>query len=143
MNLKKGFTLIELLVVIAIIGLLSSVVLASLNTARSKGRDATIKSELQAIRSQAEIYFDSTAGANTYGVTTALCSAGMFATAPISTMIAKVEADNGAYNVACQSVGNNYAITTQLPTGGFFCTDTNGAATEKTAAWVITSGLCV
>jgi prepilin-type N-terminal cleavage/methylation domain-containing protein len=50
-----GFTLIELLVVIAIIGLLSSIVLASLSTARSKGGDAAIKSDLNGVQVQAEL----------------------------------------------------------------------------------------
>lgn len=46
---KKGFTLIELLVVVAIIGLLSSVVLASLNSARKKSRDASRVADMKTI----------------------------------------------------------------------------------------------
>lgn len=55
---NKGFTLIELLVVIAIIGLLSSVVLASLNTARAKGRDAKRLSDIKQLQIALELYLD-------------------------------------------------------------------------------------
>lgn len=55
---KKGFTLIELLVVIAIIGILASVVLASLNTAREKGNQASVKANLKTIQAQAELFYD-------------------------------------------------------------------------------------
>lgn len=54
---KKGFTLIELLVVISIISLLSSVVLAALNDARMKARDARRISDLRQIRIALESYF--------------------------------------------------------------------------------------
>lgn len=55
---KKGFTLIELLVVIAIIGILSSVVLASLNSARQKSRDARRIADIKQMQLALELYFD-------------------------------------------------------------------------------------
>ncbi len=58
---RKGFTLIELLVVISIIGLLSSIVLASVNQARIKARNAIRKSDLVQLRNALELYY------STYG----------------------------------------------------------------------------
>jgi len=57
---KKGFTLIELLVVIAIIGILATIVMVSLNTARAKARDARRISDVRQVQLALQMYYDST-----------------------------------------------------------------------------------
>lgn len=70
----EGFTLIELLVVIAIIGLLSSIVFASIDQSRVKARDALRLSHMGEIQKALNLYFDDNgawpctgvSGSNTY-----------------------------------------------------------------------------
>jgi len=59
---KSGFTLIELLVVIAIIAILSTVVMAGLNSARQKGRDARRISDIKELQKALDIYQDTCEG---------------------------------------------------------------------------------
>ena len=57
-NNKKGFTLIELLVVIAIIGLLSTLSILALNTARARSRDARRVADVKQIQTALEMYYN-------------------------------------------------------------------------------------
>ena len=79
---RRGFTLIELLVVIAIIGILSSVVLASLNTARKKGRDARRVADIKQLQLALELYYDANGAYPTTISTTTLVSPGFIAALP-------------------------------------------------------------
>ena len=103
-NRSKGFTLIELLVVIAIIGILSAVVLASLNTARQKGNDAAIQSNLNTIQTQAEIYYGD--NSNTYGGADSTGDCGASGTmfvgnTTISSALAQAKTANGNVALKC------------------------------------------
>ena len=148
MNRRRGFTLIELLVVIAIIGVLSAVVLASLNTARSKGNDAAIESDLSTIQTQSELYYIDKNG--TYGNAFAAISvsAGQVAYASGGTNFFSAEKTvNSALNAALSLSGQNgviaigqngqsWAVGVNLhnpasPSLPVWCVDSTGASTPE------------
>ena len=79
-SVKRGFTLIELLVVIAIIGILSSIVLASLNTARIKSRDARRVADIKQLQLALQLYYDANSSYPT--TTTAVLAPTYIATIP-------------------------------------------------------------
>jgi len=142
---SKGFTLIELLVVIAIIGILSSVVLASLNTARAKGSNAAVKSNLANLRAQMEIFYDDpTLGNNTYGATgaNAIRCVGanaltIFGNAKIQQSILAANTAGGSLNTdrcIAQATTNASSYVISIPlrtpelTNNFWCIDSSGAS---------------
>jgi general secretion pathway protein G len=134
---RKGFTLIELLVVIAIIGILSTLAVVALNSARQKSRDAKRVSDIKQIQTALELFYgdqnlyptgtlgtDAEAGTLGDADHTTLSSTNGFDTSAAGTtymgLVPSNPTPNGANYVYASADGSTYSITFTLEgaTGG-------------------------
>ena len=159
-NFKKGFTLIELLVVVAIIGILASVVLASLNSARAKGADAAVKSNLANARAQAELFYDSNGSkymgtintaddvCNTAGSVGSPAVKGIYqnilaAASATGATVGNEAAAGDATHVICSPAAGTWVVQAPLKTGGYWCVDSTGASVSEGSAILAGASKCI
>lgn len=147
---NRGFTLIELLVVIAIIGILASVVLASLNSARDKGQDASVKANLNGLRAQAELFYDD--NSNSYDTMCADATIESQVDAAISasggTPPAYADASAATFSTGqCHDAADTYVVQAALTdsvvgTPSMWCVDSTGASGPSAAVLAAGATAC-
>jgi prepilin-type N-terminal cleavage/methylation domain-containing protein len=136
---KAGFTLIELLVVIAIIGILSSIVIASLGAARQKGRASAVKGAMQQLLTQGQIYIsDHSAYAvattspriGCYNVDTFLTDEVFFFDNIPSQMVTNIDANGAPIACAISANGKSFSLVANIGPQLNLCIDSEGNRIE-------------
>jgi len=120
---KKGFTLIELLVVIAIIGLLSTLAVVALGSAREKARDSKRLSDLKQIQTALELYYTDN---NAYPIEAAAVALGK---------TNYVCLDEDGFGLTCDAGGTTYMglVPTDPQTGDYTYAISDGTTYSITA----------
>ena len=121
-SLRSGFTLVELLVVIAIIGVLASIVLASLGSTQSKARDARRLEDISSWQKALALHLISSGTYPIYTSTTTLdgtdgISAALMASGDLPTTPKDPQSPVFDYTYVSNSIGNTYTLS--------FCLETN------------------
>lgn len=118
-NLKqlKAFTLIELLVVVAIIGIISSLLMVSIEGVQERARDSRIKNEMNQLGKAVEIY-----GLIKQDYTS------LSSDQEISTLLSSITSQGGTAesNIFISGDGNNYCIFSSLNSNQSWCIDNTG-----------------
>lgn len=131
LGINKGFTLVELLVVITIIGILATVALVSLNSARSKARDAKRLGDVRQIALALEFCYNDT---GKYLPASTFPSAGEPMACAGTTYISGMPSDpsGGSYTYGVDNDSNpqKYVVATKLEniTHAALGTDKDGTA---------------
>ncbi|HRU20953.1 MAG TPA: type II secretion system protein [Candidatus Paceibacterota bacterium] len=128
MKSKQGFTLIELLVVIAIIGILAGLVIVSMSGSQNAAKNARIQSDMNQLRSQAQLYYINNGTSGFSGLATAPSIAQLTsdinANAPASVSILVSASPYSAY---CAVVSINPPVA---GTSYYWCVDSLGNAVQ-------------
>jgi prepilin-type N-terminal cleavage/methylation domain-containing protein len=153
-SFKSGFTLIELLVVVAIIAIIVSVTLIALNDSKNKGADTAVKTNLNTLRGQSELFYANNGNSflppsgSTFSIASCpiydVSGTNMFSKDKITAdAIAEAE-KRGSNESSCYNSSIAWAVAVGLKSDATlsWCVDSGGASKQVTTAGAINGTAC-